>query len=107
MPELNHSLPLRLWQATENILATILIGAIQIYRWTLSPYLGRTCRFEPTCSRYGQEALSLHGPWKGSVLTVKRLCRCHPIKILGGGFGFDPVPPRDKKASGVEPPAVS
>jgi putative membrane protein insertion efficiency factor len=76
----------------EKAVARLLIGLIQLYRWVLSPYLGRACRFEPTCSAYGQEALRVHGPWRGSWLTAKRLCRCHPVRALGGGFGFDPVP---------------
>lgn len=99
--------PKRLWQDFEDILTAFLIGCIQLYRWTLSPLVGRFCRFQPTCSRYAQEALHLHGPWRGSWLTVRRLCRCHPIKALGGGFGFDPCPPRDKKAASQEgrPPA--
>lgn len=68
--------------------ALALIGLIQLYRWTLSPFIGRFCRFQPTCSAYAQEALAKHGFWRGSALTAKRLCRCHPW----GGHGFDPVP---------------
>ena len=48
------------------------------------------CRFTPTCSAYGIEALETHGALRGSVLTVRRLARCHPW----GPFGFDPVPER-------------
>jgi putative membrane protein insertion efficiency factor len=69
-----------------------LIGLIQLYRWTLSPFLGRFCRFQPTCSVYAQEALREHGALSGSWLTIKRLCRCHPF----GSSGFDPVPPCGK-----------
>jgi putative membrane protein insertion efficiency factor len=63
--------------------------ALRAYKLTLSPLVGRQCRFLPTCSEYAAEALIQHGPWRGSVLTVGRLCRCHPL----GGHGFDPVPP--------------
>ncbi len=73
----------------------LLIFAIQLYRWTLSPaqtFLfgpASGCRFTPTCSVYAVEALQNHGAAAGSWLTVKRLCRCHPW----GGCGYDPVPP--------------
>lgn len=72
----------------------LLMGTVQLYRWTLSPYLGRACRFTPTCSAYAMEALRCHGPWRGGWLGARRLCRCHPW----GGFGFDPVPARAKSA---------
>jgi putative membrane protein insertion efficiency factor len=61
---------------------------IHAYRWCVSPFLGRHCRFVPTCSAYALEALDSHGAWRGSVLAVRRICRCHPW----GGAGFDPVP---------------
>lgn len=96
MPEVNLPPQLRLWQGFERYLTLLLIGLIKAYRLTLSPYVGRQCRFDPTCSAYGLEALRLHGPWRGSWLALRRIGRCHPIKALGGGFGFDPVPPRDK-----------
>lgn len=66
---------------------------IYAYRYTLSPMLPPSCRFEPSCSAYALEALSVHGPFKGSWLAVRRLSRCHPIAFLGGGSGVDPVPP--------------
>lgn len=72
-----------------GLTARLLRGAIYLYRGTLSPLLPRACRFEPSCSAYGLEALSLHGAGRGSWLTLKRLCRCHPW----GGYGYDPVPP--------------
>ncbi|MCC7123116.1 MAG: membrane protein insertion efficiency factor YidD [Gammaproteobacteria bacterium] len=71
-----------------RLLAQLLVGAILIYRYTLSPFLGPRCRFLPTCSAYALEALRRHGPWRGGWLAVKRLCRCHPW----GGAGHDPVP---------------
>ncbi|MFY7778532.1 MAG: membrane protein insertion efficiency factor YidD [Elstera sp.] len=72
-----------------SLTARLLRGVIHLYRGTLSPLLPRACRFEPSCSAYGLEALSLHGAGRGSWLTLKRLCRCHPW----GGYGYDPVPP--------------
>ena len=63
--------------------------AHRAYKLTLSPWIGRQCRFLPTCSDYAAEALTLHGPVRGGYLAARRLCRCHPW----GGSGFDPVPP--------------
>ena len=69
-----------------------LLGGIWIYRLFLSPFLGRQCRYLPTCSCYAEEALRRHGAVKGGWLTVRRLARCHPW----GGSGYDPVPDADK-----------
>jgi putative membrane protein insertion efficiency factor len=75
--------------------ATRLLSApIYLYRYAISPFLPRACRFEPSCSAYALEALRAHGPFKGSWLAIKRLARCHPIEWLGGSSGFDPVPPK-------------
>lgn len=68
--------------------AALLRGVIGFYRFWLSPWLGRSCRFMPTCSVYAQEALAQHGPWRGGWLALRRICRCHPW----GGMGYDPVP---------------
>ncbi|HEX3918609.1 MAG TPA: membrane protein insertion efficiency factor YidD [Caulobacteraceae bacterium] len=73
--------------------------AHRAYKLTLSPWIGRSCRFLPTCSDYAAEALILHGPVRGSLLTVKRLCRCQPF----GGSGFDPVPPRPAQVAKTKP----
>ncbi len=61
---------------------------IRLYQLMLSPWLGNNCRFLPTCSDYAAEAVEKHGAIKGSWLTLKRLCRCHPL----GGEGIDNVP---------------
>ena len=66
----------------------ILRALIALYRYTFSALLGRQCRYLPTCSEYADEALRVHGAGRGTILAVKRLCRCHPF----GGHGFDPVP---------------
>jgi len=58
------------------------------YKLTLSPWIGRQCRYLPTCSDYAAEALIEHGPLRGGWLAARRLCSCHPW----GGSGFDPVP---------------
>lgn len=71
-------------------MTTLLIGLIRLYQITLSPFMGGQCRFWPTCSRYGIEAIRTWGPWKGSWLTLRRIGRCNPF-VSGG---YDPVPPR-------------
>ena len=68
----------------------ILIALIHAYRWILSPFLGPSCRFLPTCSAYAEEAIGRHGAARGTWLTIKRLARCHPF-CRGG---IDPVPER-------------
>ena len=74
-----------------NILTLILIKLIKGYRFIISPLLGHSCRYLPTCSEYSIEALKIYGFFKGSYLSLKRILSCHPIKLLGGGGGFDPV----------------
>jgi uncharacterized protein len=66
----------------------LLIALVKGYRLLLSPWLGSSCRFEPTCSLYSLSALEQHGALAGSYLTLKRLSRCHPW--CAGGH--DPVP---------------
>jgi putative membrane protein insertion efficiency factor len=65
-----------------------LLGAIALYRLTLSPLLGVNCRHVPCCSDYAREAIENNGTWKGGWLTLARLARCHPW----GSHGYDPVP---------------
>src|SRR4051794_21666907 len=76
-----------------------LVAVVRFYRYFLSPWLGSGCRFEPTCSRYAIEALQAHGAAAGSLLTARRLLRCHP----GCAGGHDPVPLRP--ASGPREPS--
>ena len=66
----------------------ILRALIVVYRYGLSPVLGTNCRYEPSCSAYGLEAIGAHGPVAGGWLAIKRIFRCHPW----GGAGYDPVP---------------
>ena len=67
---------------------SLAISAIRAYRAGVSPFLMTSCRYTPTCSHYGEEAVKRHGVLKGGWLTLKRLARCTPF----GGFGYDPVP---------------
>jgi putative membrane protein insertion efficiency factor len=62
--------------------------ALRAYKVTLSPLIGRQCRFAPSCSEYAAEALIRHGPWRGAILAARRVFRCNPF----GGSGYDPVP---------------
>ena len=80
-----------------NILTHILIKLIKVYKFLISPLLGNSCRYFPTCSDYSIEALKTFGFFKGSYKSLKRIFSCHPIKLLGGGEGFDPVN-KDMKA---------
>jgi putative membrane protein insertion efficiency factor len=64
--------------------------AHRAYKLTLSPLIGRHCRYLPTCSDFAAQALIEHGPWRGGWLAARRLCSCHPF----GGSGYDPPPPK-------------
>ena len=72
------------------------ISIIKFYKYFISPYLGFNCRFLPTCSEYFLESIKLHGTIKGTALGIKRILKCHPVKFLGGGSGFDPAPNSEK-----------
>lgn len=71
-----------------NLVKDLLIGAVRVYQWTLSPILPASCRYLPSCSHYACEALHRHGVVRGGWLSVMRIGRCHPW----GGDGYDPVP---------------
>jgi hypothetical protein len=77
--------PVRLF---DKVLALALIALVKLYQFTLSPFLGRHCRFLPTCSWYALEALRTHGGVRGGWMAARRLSRCHPL----GSCGHDPVP---------------
>ena len=74
-----------------NIFTINLIKIIKGYKFLISPLLGNSCRYLPTCSEYSVEALANYGFLKGTYMSIKRILSCHPIKFLGGGEGFDPV----------------
>jgi putative membrane protein insertion efficiency factor len=76
-------------------LGLFLIGLIWGYRFFLAPLFPQVCRFQPTCSQYGIEAIQRRGPLVGAWLTTRRLLRCRPW----GGRGFDPVPEANQRAA--------
>ena len=71
-----------------KVLNYLLIVPIKLYQILLSPLIGPSCRFTPTCSNYAIEAINKHGPFKGFWLAIKRISKCHPW----GDSGHDPVP---------------
>jgi hypothetical protein len=72
----------------KTLFALPLIWLLRIYQYAISPMLGRSCRFHPSCSEYAVEALQRHGALKGSWLAIRRIGRCHPWHP----GGYDPVP---------------
>jgi len=76
-----------------NILKNIIILCIKLYQFFISPLLGSSCRFQPTCSKYAIIAIEELGVFHGLLVSIKRLLKCHPF----GGQGFDPVNKKIKK----------
>ena len=72
-----------------------LLILLRLYKLAISPYLGRNCRFHPSCSEYAAEAISRHGPLKGFVMSGRRLCKCHPWHA----GGYDPVPEQSARTN--------
>lgn len=84
------SLIKNLWNQTiGRILIAALVGLIRTYQILLSPRIGQVCRYYPTCSHYGLEAIKVHGAGKGSVLAAWRVLRCHPWSA--GGIEYIPA----------------
>lgn len=70
------------------LIGKLFIVLIRLYQGMISPLLPGSCRYTPTCSEYGVQALRKHGPWRGGLLTLKRFLSCNPW----GGHGHDPIP---------------
>ncbi len=70
----------------------IIIFFIKFYQFFISPWLGKNCRFLPTCSQYSCEVIKIHGTMKGVVLSIKRILKCHPFAKAD----YDPPPPKQK-----------
>jgi uncharacterized protein len=66
----------------------LMIFVVRAYQVVLGPMLPPACRYTPTCSQYALEALERHGPWRGGMLAIRRILRCHPFRM----GGYDPVP---------------
>jgi putative membrane protein insertion efficiency factor len=79
------------------MLAQILVFVVRLYQRTISPWLGSRCRFEPSCSRYAVACLEGHGALRGGLLSIVRLCKCHPFHP----GGYDP-PPQPTHRAGLE-----
>ena len=71
-----------------KLFSYIFVGIIKIYQNMISPLFPSRCRYTPTCSEYGLQAIKKHGAFKGGVFTIKRILTCHPW----GGDGYDPIP---------------
>ena len=74
--------------ARADAMTRVLVALVAAYRYAVSPMLGRSCRFHPSCSEYAQEAIERHGALRGVWLALKRIGRCHPWHH----GGYDPVP---------------
>lgn len=96
LPHCGRSWMLNLGCWTLNVPKSLFMLAIRGYQLTLSPLLAVLCgpaggcRYSPTCSAYAMQALREHGAVAGTILSARRICRCHPW----GGCGHDPVPPK-------------
>ena len=75
-----------------NFFNNFLILIIKFYKYLISPLFPNNCRYLPSCSEYFIDCLKFNGTFKGLFLGIKRILRCHPIKILGGSNGYDPAP---------------
>jgi putative membrane protein insertion efficiency factor len=81
--------------STASIAGGSIIFAIRAYQLAISPLFPQSCRFEPSCSQYGIEAIREHGPGRGTWLAARRIARCHPF----GGAGQDAVPRGERRGS--------
>jgi putative membrane protein insertion efficiency factor len=81
------------------MIVRFLVAFIRLYQRWLSPLLGNVCRFEPSCSRYAASCIEGHGALRGSLLSIQRLCKCHPFHP----GGFDPPPQASPLASPKQP----
>ena len=83
----------------KNPLVFFCIFCVKAYSYLLSPIIGKNCRFFPTCSEYAIECFRNFGFIKGGWLSIKRIFKCHPFKILGGKQGIDFVPSHNNKGN--------
>ena len=79
-----------------KILTLILINLIKGYKYLISPFLGNSCRYFPSCSEYSIEAIKKLGLYGGILKSFKRILTCHPIKLLGGGSSYNYAPSKEQ-----------
>jgi uncharacterized protein len=82
----------KVWKYIQKGLGWILLLPVYFYKIVISPFTPASCRHVPTCSEYAVQAIKIHGPFRGFILTTKRILHCHPW----GTQGYDPVPPKNK-----------
>lgn len=75
-----------------NAVSRFFLGLIRVYQYLFSSFMGRSCRYHPTCSVYTAESIRRFGAVRGGWMGVKRICRCHPYHA----GGYDPVPETKK-----------
>tara|TARA_Y100000590_G_C15181279_1_gene811331 strand:- start:81 stop:332 length:252 start_codon:yes stop_codon:yes gene_type:complete len=75
-----------------KIIDQFIILIIKFYKFFISPFFVSSCRYQPTCSEYFIDSVKLNGSLRGVYIGIKRILKCHPVKFLGGGSGFDPAP---------------
>jgi hypothetical protein len=84
----SHSFPVIQRSFHVRVVAGFLVGLARFYQMAISPHLMGSCKFVPSCSRYFISAVERHGPWRGFLIGIKRVLRCHPFSQ----GGIDPVP---------------
>ena len=85
----------KLWGFAGWLLASLLLGVLRLYKAVVSPLLPPACRFHPSCSVYAMGAIAVHGPFRGGLMALRRLARCHPFHA----GGLDPVPSKDGQSA--------
>lgn len=83
----------------KRVATEIFLWLIRLYRAAISPLLGPTCRYTPSCSAYTEEAIGRFGPWRGGWMGLRRVARCHPWRA----GGYDPVPALDENPGAASP----
>ena len=79
-----------------KIFTNFQIYLIKVYKYLLSPLMGSNCRYDQECSEYYMDSLKQHGLLSGSLLGIRRILTCHPIKLLGGGSSYNYVPSKEE-----------